>query len=172
MEYTALLTGTRFSNHPACTHRAMAELARQVNDRVTADTRPQLITRAPALAAIGPDRAGVSAAVAAAVVLAQWQYSPESLLLPWRTRQQVRLRSSDVPGQGWWGRTRDLLITYDLINGGLDRLERSTPDASVRDRILVGALDRALFHCSAMPPGEGTSPSSGPGTAPRSRIRV
>ena len=64
MEYTAMLAGERFNDHPRCTHPAMAELARQVNDRVTGNARPSLITRAPSLAALGPHHAGVAAAVA------------------------------------------------------------------------------------------------------------
>lgn len=150
MEYTAVLAGRRFNDHPTCTHPALAELARQVNDRASGGARSLLITRAPTIASIGPERAGVSAGVASAVLLAQRQYAPTSLLLPWRTSQQTRLRRRDVAGQGWWSHKRDLLITYDLIRGGLSRLERSTPDAEVRDRLLLGVLDRALFHCARL----------------------
>ena len=170
MEYTALLAGRRFNDHPTCTHPALAELARQVNDRATAGARSLLITRAPALAGIGPDRAGVSAAIASAVVLAQWQHAPTSLLLPWRTRQQTRLRRNDVAGQGWWARNRDLLITYGLINGGLDRLVRSTPDAVVKDRLLLGVLDRALFQCATPAPGIPPAPAPTPPTAKTSSV--
>lgn len=139
--------GAPLRDHPSCTHRAMAELARQVDDRVSTRARPLLASRVPALASVGPGHPGVSAAVAAAVVLTQRQYAPNSLLLPWRSRQQNRLRRTDVPGQRWWGRTRDLLVTYDLIHGGLDRLGRSTGDAAVRDRLLLGVVDRALMFC-------------------------
>jgi hypothetical protein len=158
MEYTALLTGERFSDQPACTHRALAELARQVNDRVSSRTRPGLVTRAPSLAAVGPGRIGVSAAVADAVLVAHWQYAPGWLLLPWRSRRTATLRARDVPGRGWWGRRRDVVVSYALVHDGLDCIVRTVTDPEVRDQILVGVLDRALSACT---PGA-AAPSSCP----------
>jgi hypothetical protein len=152
MEYTALLTGDRFSDRPRCTHPALAELARQVNDRLSGRTRPSLITRAPALAAIGAAHAGVAAAVAGAVVTANWQHAAHSALLPWRTRRAARLRRGDIAGRGWWGRQRDLMSTYGLVTAGLDQLSRSAPDPEVRDKVLLEVLDCALTECAFTPP--------------------
>ena len=148
MEYTALLAGQRFNDHPRCTHRALAELARQINDHVTASARSSLITRAPALAAIGPDEAGVADAVVDAVVDALWQHAPNSVFLLRRTRKRVQLHERDIPGRSRWGRQRDLTLAYHLTHVGLCRLERSTGDPAVRDRILLGVLDRALTNCT------------------------
>lgn len=49
MEITALLAGERFSDHPGCTHPLLAEVARQVNDRLDDSRRRELLTRAPAV---------------------------------------------------------------------------------------------------------------------------
>ena len=152
MEYTALLAGQRFNDHPHCTHRALAELARQINDRVTASPRSSLITRAPALAAIGSDQAGVAAAVADAIIDALWQYAPNSVLLLWRTHRRPQLHERDTPGRSRWGRKRDLMVIYNLIYGGLCRLERTTRDPAVKDRILLEVLDRALTNCADRSP--------------------
>lgn len=42
MELASFLAGERWSDHPACTHPLLAEVARQVNDRTSDAGRPQL----------------------------------------------------------------------------------------------------------------------------------
>jgi hypothetical protein len=50
MEYVSVLAGQRFTDHPRCTHPALAGLARQVNDRIRDDeVRSRLALLAPAL---------------------------------------------------------------------------------------------------------------------------
>src|SRR6266576_2338551 len=39
MELASYLAGERWTDHPACTHPLLAELARQVNDHVSDETR-------------------------------------------------------------------------------------------------------------------------------------
>ncbi len=43
MEYASVLAGERWSDHPACTHPAVASLARLVNDCVSDATRSRLV---------------------------------------------------------------------------------------------------------------------------------
>jgi hypothetical protein len=53
MEYVSVLAGARFSDEPACTHPALAELARLVNDHMTdAAARQRLAAGAPVLIGI------------------------------------------------------------------------------------------------------------------------
>jgi hypothetical protein len=52
MEYVSVLAGTRFSDHPRCTHPALAQLARVVNDEVV---NPAARSR---LAVLAPDLIG------------------------------------------------------------------------------------------------------------------
>jgi hypothetical protein len=52
MEYVSVLAGTRFSDHPRCTHPALAQLARVVNDEVV-DPAPR-----SRLAVLAPDLIG------------------------------------------------------------------------------------------------------------------
>lgn len=47
MEYTSFLAGARWSDHPACTHPLVSELARQVNDFSSDDARQSLIELVP-----------------------------------------------------------------------------------------------------------------------------
>jgi len=50
MEYVSVLAGTRFSDHPKCTHPALAQLARVVNDEVVDPAaRSRLAVLAPDL---------------------------------------------------------------------------------------------------------------------------
>lgn len=49
MEMASLLAGERWSDHPACTHPLLAELARQVNDRVGDDMRQRLVPLIPSV---------------------------------------------------------------------------------------------------------------------------
>lgn len=42
MEFASYLAGERWSDHPACTHPLLSELARQVNDFISDDARQQL----------------------------------------------------------------------------------------------------------------------------------
>ena len=61
MEYTSLLAGQRWSDAPACTHPALAALARAVNDCTSDAARQQLVELAPLLAsAPAPERRGAS----------------------------------------------------------------------------------------------------------------
>jgi hypothetical protein len=47
MEFASYLAGERWSDHPACTHPLLAQLARQVNDRIGDAERQRLITLIP-----------------------------------------------------------------------------------------------------------------------------
>lgn len=49
MEIAALLAGERFTDHPDCTHPLLAEVARQVNDRIGDARRQELLERIPAV---------------------------------------------------------------------------------------------------------------------------
>jgi hypothetical protein len=52
MEYASVLAGERWSDHPACTHPAVASLARLVNDCTSDDARSQLVPWIPSVVGI------------------------------------------------------------------------------------------------------------------------
>ena len=76
MEYTSFLAGERWSDHPACTHPLIAELARQVNDFVSDASRQRLADLVPDLIGLTGDdlridvRVSLRAARAAVPVVA------------------------------------------------------------------------------------------------------
>ena len=47
MEYASYLAGEKWSDHPACTHPLLAELARQVNDFISDGTRQTFVELVP-----------------------------------------------------------------------------------------------------------------------------
>lgn len=47
MEYTSYLAGEKWSDHPACTHPLLGELARQVNDFISGEARQSLVELVP-----------------------------------------------------------------------------------------------------------------------------
>ena len=47
MEFASYLAGERWSDHPACTHPLLAQLARQVNDRIGDAERQRLVSLIP-----------------------------------------------------------------------------------------------------------------------------
>jgi len=55
MELASFLAGERWSDHPACTHPLLAEVARQVNDRTTDAGRPRLATLIPEVIGLTTD---------------------------------------------------------------------------------------------------------------------
>ena len=56
MEYASHLAGERWSDHPACTHPAVAALARAVNDCTGDDARGRLVPLIPSVIGLhGPD---------------------------------------------------------------------------------------------------------------------
>lgn len=61
MEYASLLAGQRWSDSPACTHPALAALARAVNDCTSDQARQRLVEIAPSLVhALGRDEPAAS----------------------------------------------------------------------------------------------------------------
>lgn len=64
MELASYLAGERWSDHPRCTHRLLAALARDVNDHVGADARQRLAPMIPEVIGLNGDDPRVDAWIA------------------------------------------------------------------------------------------------------------
>jgi len=64
MEMASFLAGERWSDHPACTHPLLANLARLVNDTLTDPMRPRLVPLIPSVIGLTSDDLHVDATVA------------------------------------------------------------------------------------------------------------
>ena len=64
MEMASYLAGERWSDHPACTHPLLADLARLINDSVSDQARSQLVPMIPSVIGVTSDDPRVDVAVA------------------------------------------------------------------------------------------------------------
>jgi len=64
MEMASFLAGERWSDHPACTHPLLADLARLVNDVLTDRLRPQLVPMIPSVIGLTSDDPHLDAKIA------------------------------------------------------------------------------------------------------------
>jgi hypothetical protein len=72
MEFASFLAGERWSDHPACTHPLLAQLARRVNDAIGDESRQELVPLIPSVVGrLGDDQTWVAlpVTVAAASIL-------------------------------------------------------------------------------------------------------
>jgi hypothetical protein len=64
MEFASFLAGERWSDHPSCTHPLVAEVARNVNDRISDEARPQLAVLVPEVIGLVTDDPRADARIA------------------------------------------------------------------------------------------------------------
>ena len=115
MELASVLAGERWSDHPACTHPLLAQLARQVNDLTTDTGRRALTPLIPSVVGRQGDETTwftLSVAVASSQllhlpettqrVLAAGLLRAEQLAPDGATRQQARDALVLVPGAASW----------------------------------------------------------------------
>jgi hypothetical protein len=167
MEYTSVLAGEPWSDHPRCTDRALAELARRVNDAVRADARPELAVIAPDLVgAVGPRAATDVVVVAIARVgLAENPADPALTRIERGARARLaRARGGHGPrlwrGLVWCGRIATgagVGDSYSQLERALAGRPRAERDAA-RIRALTAAVADVRRHVGA------TSTSGAPRT--------
>jgi hypothetical protein len=70
MEFASVLAGERWSDHPACTHPLLGQLARQVNDNTSDDGRQELTPLVPSVVGRhGNDQTSSTLAVAVSAMV-------------------------------------------------------------------------------------------------------
>jgi hypothetical protein len=151
MEYVALLAGERFSAYPRCTHPALAELARLVNDHIGAAGRSRLARLAPELVGAAPGDVLATTTVLAACLrlgvrmrpTGERRHALDSVL-----RKLERLRRSRVDRtlarcvRGTQPPSIAVWIAFQ--NCTAEVLEMPV---QFRDRILVELLTDAVLRC-------------------------
>ena len=114
MEYVSVLAGCTFTDHPRCTHPALATLARLVNDWIDDDsTRSELALLAPDLIGAGARDLRTTHSVMASCLSAAAAVRP---LPPAAAAQLVRSakRIRELDRGGRWARSR--LVCWQLLN--------------------------------------------------------
>lgn len=106
MEYVSVLAGEKFTDHPRCTHPALATLARLVNDWIDDDkARGELALLAPDL--IGTGRGDLR--TTQCVIASCLQVTTSDRRLPPAAERQfakARRRIGDIERGGGWARVR------------------------------------------------------------------
>lgn len=77
MEMASYLAGERWSDHPACSHKLLATLARDVNDHVSDDYRSRLVPLVPSVIGLKSNDPHVDAWIAREVALTAVSVAPE-----------------------------------------------------------------------------------------------
>jgi hypothetical protein len=114
MEYVSVLSGGKFTDHPRCTHPALATLARLVNDWIDEEeARSQLALLAPDLIDTGKGDPRTTHCVVASCLQASRAVRP---LPPAAERQltKARRRIGTIDRAGGWARVR--LGCWQLLN--------------------------------------------------------
>lgn len=161
MEHVSELAGEPFRAWPRCTHPAVAALATQVNDRVSAAGRAELVTRAPALTRADTDDPALTWVLVARCADAVLEYDPRNVVAARRLRRARRAcrtwRVAVPPGLA--GR----LPRWAVIGCGLAALDElvaalhgvlaiaGPPRSAARDRVLIDLLDAAIAETTGEP---------------------
>jgi hypothetical protein len=77
MELASFLAGERWSDHPACTHPLLAEVARNVNDRTSDADRPLLAPLIPSVVGLTTDDVRADARIALHCALIALPVAPQ-----------------------------------------------------------------------------------------------
>jgi hypothetical protein len=136
MEFASFLAGERWSDHPACTHPLLAQVARCVNDLVSDEARQELVPLIPSVVGrAGDDRTWLAlpVAVAAAPILEVPEPTQRVLAAGLLSAQQLCTEGSpDLAATGH--RVRAAL---DLVPGAVAWLERLPAPARISPRVFT-----------------------------------
>ena len=107
MELASFLAGERWSDHPACTHPLLAEVARNVNDRTSDAERPLLAPLIPSVVGLTTDDVRADARIALRCALVALPVAPQSRQRSLAVAVQACLRQAAARGDADAGGLRD-----------------------------------------------------------------
>jgi hypothetical protein len=179
MELASVLAGEPWSDHPSCTHPLLAELAREVNDRISDSGRQQLTPLIPSVVGRrGDDRTWFTVAVAVAAgtilevpegtqrVLAGGLLRAEQMCAEGgpelaATRREARAALALVPGAVTWVEriwVGDRISPKTFAKRSAPAMVRCAVEGIVasggpdRDRRLLALLEAGIAACPAPEP--------------------
>ncbi|MFC5994820.1 hypothetical protein ACFQE5_11420 [Pseudonocardia hispaniensis] len=148
MEYVSILSGSRFTDRPRCTHPLLGWLARRVNDDISDDaTRQQLVLRAPALIDTRVRDPRVRPTILVALAEAGLQQHPDDHWLH-HTLQRGTRRLARLADPENRPRFAHLFPSVDLASLYVHVFHAMChhPDAE-RDHLLIAMLDTSITKC-------------------------
>ena len=120
MELASFLAGERWSDHPACTHPLLAELARNVNDRTSDGDRPLLAPLIPSVVGLTTGDVRADARIALHCALVALPVAPQARQRSLAVAVQACLRQAEARGDADAGGLREQA----------ERLLAEVPDAA------------------------------------------
>lgn len=103
MELASFLAGERWSDHPACTHPLLAEVARNVNDRTSDADRPRLAPLIPSVVGLTTGDVRADARIALRCALVALPVAPQGRQRSLAVAVRACLRQAEAhadPGAG------------------------------------------------------------------------
>lgn len=147
MEFASFLAGERWSDHPACTHPLLAQLARRVNDEIGDAGRQDLVPLIPSVVGrLGDERTWVAlpVAVAATAILDVPEATQRVLAAGLLSAHQVCLAAG--PHLAETGRrARD---TLELVPHAVAWAEQLPVSATITREIFAGRSAPTMIRCT------------------------
>jgi hypothetical protein len=147
MEFASFLAGERWSDHPACTHPLLAQLARRVNDLIGDEGRQQLVPLIPLVVGRrGDDRTSLTlpVAVAAVPILDVPEATQRVLAAGLLSAHQVCVEAGpDLAATG-----RQARAALDLVPGAVAWVERLGVRARISPRIFASRCAPTMIRCT------------------------
>jgi hypothetical protein len=192
MELASYLAGEKWSDRPACTHPLLAEVARNVNDRISDQARPHLATLIPDVVGLDTDDPRADARIALHCAVAGLEVAPFERQKALAVAVVSSLRVLDALGDDapeLVGRAREALDTNPLATAWAQRFsQRAGSTTSVRrfrahathdivklaargveqavgidrDALLREMLEGAIEQCRALQPAPEPAPAVDP----------
>ncbi|MGD9962191.1 hypothetical protein [Nocardioides sp.] len=176
MEFASYLAGERWSDHPSCTHPALAALARGVNDTVSDEARSELVALIPDVVGVNGGGRSLDLWIALHSAQAAIRVAPETrqrvlaLAILNGERELAELEGSgrtdlspasaealgDVPGAHRWAvdylSAHPIRVLRTNVAAVLENavLGLSQSVAADRDAQLVELLRSSIVHCRSV----------------------
>ncbi|MGB9280727.1 MAG: hypothetical protein WCB57_11700 [Pseudonocardiaceae bacterium] len=155
MEYVSVLAGTSFSDHPRCTHPALAQLARVVNDEIVDPaTRSRLAVLAPDLIGTRSRDPRITLTVMACCLRAALAVRPDGDLQHALRRIETQLTRLAGPRARRWARCRSVvcepgaLSVISTLRATLKHTHRFRGPR--HDEQLCELLEQAVADCRSL----------------------
>ena len=163
MEFASYLAGERWSDRPACTHSALAELARAVNDHIGDEARQSILPLVPEVIGLNGTEPLVDVFIARECALAALPVVPlgraRVVALGLLRCEQAIAEFEGRPGRELSERTRDVLesqhLAYswavDFAQGSLSaKTFHGISSAAVIDYAVLGISEAAIDNPDEM----------------------
>lgn len=147
MEFASFLAGERWTDHPACTHPLLGQLARRVNDLIGDAGRQELVPLVPSLIGrVGDDRTWVTlpVTVAAAPILDVPEATQRVLAAGLLSAQRVCVQAGPELAET----SRQVRDTLDLVPQAAAWAEQLPVQATITPEIFSKRCAPTMIRCA------------------------